>query len=139
MNQKTLLILLALIFSSCSSRPFSTEKVCSKSSLKYLKDPRNKSKRAPMSAGLNQEMQNTQMAMQYCYDDFKRRTGRDEFQTCLVVGVDPIGQTEYFDFSSKEVPLDSAFLKCAQAVTRKVPYPKYGSNYILIQSYNFHY
>ena len=91
-----------------------------------------------MSSRLNQELLNTQYGMQLCYEDLKRRTGQDEFQTCMVVGIDGRGRTEYFDISSKDLPLDKKFLGCAQAVTRRVPYQKYGQNYILIQSYNFY-
>lgn len=132
-------LLCLFLFSSCStSRPFEKEKVCSKNALTYLKNPRNKTKRAPRSVHLNQELHNTQAGMQLCYEDFKRRTGKEEFQTCMVVGINQRGRTEYFDFSSKDAFLDKTFMRCAQAVTRKVPYQKYGKNYILIQSYNFY-
>jgi len=139
MKTLSLLCMLLILFSSCSAfRPFEKEKVCSRNALAYLKNPRNKTKRAPMSPRLNQELLNTQNGMQLCYEDFKRRTGKEEFQTCMVVGVDRRGKTEYFDFSSKDLPLDRKFLRCAQAVTRRVPFQKYGKNYILIQSYNFY-
>jgi hypothetical protein len=128
---------LALLF-SCANRPFEKEKTCSKNALSYLKNPRNKTKRAPASPRLNQELINSQAAMQLCYEDYKRRTGREEFQTCMVVGIDRRGMTEYFDFSSKDAPLDQKFMRCAFAVTKKIPYQKYGKNYILIQSYNFY-
>jgi hypothetical protein len=138
MNKIISILSLALITSCSTFKPFEKEKICSRNALSYLKLPKNKTKRAPMSPHLNQEMLNTQDGMQLCYEDFKRRTGKEEFQTCMVVGVDQRGKTEYFDFSSKEASLDKVFLRCAQAVTKKVPYPKYGKNYILIQSYNFY-
>lgn len=136
--KKIILLFCLVSLASCANRPFEKEKVCSKNALSYLKNPRNKTKRAPVSTRLNQELLNTQAGMQLCYEDFKRRTGKEEFQTCMVVGIDQRGKTEYFDFSSRDAYLDRKFMRCAAAVTRKVPYQKYGKNYILIQSYNFY-
>lgn len=75
--------------------------------------------------------------MQSCYEQFKDRTGYEEFNTCMVVGVDESGYLEFFNFGSNQVPLDEEFMSCAHRVTRSIPYQNYGQNYILIQSYKF--
>ncbi len=135
----TFMMLLILISSCASNKPeFVKEKVCSNQALKYLKNPRNKYKRAPSSPKLIQAMTNTTRSMQLCYEDFKNRTGHEEFNTCLVVGVNNSRRTEFYNFGSQDVQLDKAFMDCARAVTRSVPFNKYGSNYILIQSYQFY-
>ena len=128
-----------MFISSCASEKprFIKEKVCSNESLKYLKNPRNISKRAPQSAALIQEMAKSSKGMQACYEDFKNRTGNEEFNTCLVVGVNEYSQTEFYNFSSQQITLDQKFMNCARNVTKKIPYEKYGRNYILIQSYQF--
>lgn len=139
MKSITFMMLLILISSCASNKPeFVKEKVCSNQALKYLKNPRNKYKRAPSSPKLIQAMTNTTRSMQLCYEDFKNRTGHEEFNTCLVVGVNNSRRTEFYNFGSKDVQLDKAFMDCARAVTRSVPFTKYGSNYILIQSYQFY-
>lgn len=131
------LIVLAFLY-SCSTNKFIKEEVCSTSSLKYLSLARNKTKHKPLNLSLGREVLNTQKGMQYCYDDFKRRTGKEEFRTCLVVGVDNKGSTEFLDVSSKEAVLDNRFKKCATQVAKQVPFAQFGRNYIFIQSYNFY-
>lgn len=134
------LVLLALI-TSCASKnkDFAHDKVCSKDSVKYLKNPRNKTKTTVMNSALLNELAKTQQSMQLCYEDYKNRTGHDEFDTCLVVGVDRRGKTEFYNFAAQGAPMDERFMNCAKAVTRKIPYGKYGKNYILVQSYQFYY
>lgn len=138
MNLLQILILLTFL-SSCSTpkQKFVKEKVCSNQALKYLKNPRNKMKRVSPNPALIQEMAKTTRDMQLCYEDFKNRTGQEEFNTCLVVGVDEDGFLDFYNFSSEEVNLDQGFLSCARAVTKNVPFQSYGTNYILIQSYRF--
>lgn len=139
MKHLTFVMLISLITSCASDKPeFVKEKVCSTQALKYLKNPRNKYKRAPQSPALIQAMANTSRSMQLCYEDFKNRTGHEEFNTCLVVGVNEARQTEFYNFGSRDVPLDRTFMNCAKAVTRSIPFQRYGSNYILIQSYQFY-
>lgn len=125
---------------SCSSGPgeFSHQTVCSKDSMNYLRHPKNKEKDQHLSEALLNELAKTQQSMQLCYEDFKNRTGHEEFDTCLVVGVDGKGRTEYFNFSARAAPLDRRFLNCARAVTKSIPYGRYGRNYILVQSYRFY-
>ena len=139
MKLLTILMLVTFISSCASEKPkFEKEKVCSSQALKYLKNPRNKFKRAPRNPQLIQAVADTSRSMQLCYEDFKNRTGHDEFNTCLVVGVNEERKLEFYNFGSNEVPLDRKFINCARAVTNSVPYSKYGSNYILIQSYQFY-
>lgn len=138
---KSLALLLMIFFiSSCASEKpnFVKENVCSREALKYLRNPRNKEKRAINNPRLIQDMANTSRSMQLCYEDFKNRTGSEEFNTCLVVGVDQYGRLEFHNFSSTEVELDQKFVNCAKSVTSSVAYPEYGRNYILIQSYKFY-
>lgn len=138
MRLLTFLLLTIFMCSCASEKPaFVKEKVCSNESLKYLRNPRNRDKRAIQNPQLIQDMAATTRSMQLCYEDFKNRTGHEEFNTCLVVGVDHYGDLEFYNFGSKEVRLDQAFLNCARAVTQNVSYSSYGSNYILIQSYQF--
>lgn len=139
MRITTLMVMMFLI-GSCASekRGFVKENVCSHESLKYLRNPRNKAKRAPHNPKLIQDVANTSRSMQLCYEDFKNRSGEEEFNTCLVVGVDEYGGLEFFNFGSQEVKLDQSFIKCARAVTERIPYATYGNNYILIQSYRFY-
>ena len=133
-------ILVSLLLSACSTpKPkFVKENVCSNQSLKYLRNPRNKIKRALYSPRLIQDMAGTSRSMQLCYEDFKQRPGNEEFNTCMVVGINESGETDFYNFGSKEVRLDKTFLACAEAVTKSVPYNSYGSNYILIQAYQFY-
>jgi hypothetical protein len=137
---KYLPFMLLILISSCATEKpkFVKEKVCSNQALKYLKNPRNKYKRALRNPQLIQALANTSRSMQLCYEDFKNRTGHEEFNTCLVVGVNETNQMEFYNFGSKDVPLDRTFVNCARAVTQSVPFSRYGSNYILIQSYQFY-
>lgn len=138
---KSIPFLLSVLFlTSCASdKPmFVKENVCSEQALKYLKNPRNRYKKQASHPKLIQDMANTTSSMQSCYEDFKSRTGYEEFNTCLVVGVDNRGRTEFFNFGSKEIKLDQTFEKCAQGVTKNIKYSSYGKNYILIQSYQFY-
>jgi hypothetical protein len=134
------LVLLVLV-AACASKKndFSQDKVCSKDSVKYLSHPKNKSKTTVMSSELLNELAKTQQSMQLCYEDLRNRTGHEEFDTCLVVGVDKRGKTEFYNFAAQGSPLDERFLNCARGVTKKIPYGKYGKNYILVQSYQFYY
>ncbi|MFP5386600.1 MAG: hypothetical protein ACLGHN_11005 [Bacteriovoracia bacterium] len=133
-------ILLLFLLPACSTQKpkFVKENVCSNESLKYLKNPRNKMKRVLESPELVQDMANTSRSIQLCYEDFKQRSGAEEFNTCLVVGVNETGETEFYNFGSREVKLDKTFLSCVEAVTKSVPFNAYGSNYILIQTYQFY-
>lgn len=127
-----------MILSSCASKnEFSKEKVCSDSSLKYLKHPANLSKFKTYPNKLIEELNATQRSIQLCYEDFRNRSGFEEFNTCLVVGIDHLGRTEFFNFSSKEIPLDETFIRCARSVTSSIAYSMYGKDYILVQSYQF--
>jgi hypothetical protein len=132
-------ILLISIFVSCASEKskFVPEKVCSNQALKYLRNPRNKTKTLKPHPAIFQELTKTSRDMQLCYQDFKTRTGHEEFDTCLVVGVDDQGSLDFYNFSSEEIKPDETFMSCAHAVTQSVPYQKYGNSYILIQSYRF--
>lgn len=134
------LLFLPLFLTACSSpRPkFKKENVCSYEALRYLRNPRNVMKTRRPSPQLIQEMTKTSRNMQLCYEDFRLRSGVDEFNTCLVVGIDDAGETEFYNFGSNEVELDEQFIRCARSVTQNVPYSAYGTNYILIQSYQFY-
>ena len=136
------LILLPLFLLSCATKAptpeFSREEVCSQQALRYLNHPANRKKLKSVHPNLMSMMANTGPGMQLCYDDLKARTGRDEFNTCLVVGVNSKGRTEFFDFSSQDI-MDQQFLDCAKRVTKQIPYGQFGKNYILVQSYQFYY
>jgi hypothetical protein len=135
-----ILILVALVSYSCTTaKPeFQKEKVCSEEALRYLRNPRNSDKRSVQDPKLYSAMSDTSRSMQLCYEDFKERTGVEEFNTCLVVGVDYFGQVEFYNLGSQEVHLDQTFKNCAKGVTDSVPFQNYGSNYVLIQSYQFY-
>ncbi len=138
---KTLALLSVFSFlGSCATKlpEFRPAKVCSAEALRYLKNPRNRTKSRRVNADLAREMASTQKNMQLCYEDYRLRSGHIEFNTCLVVGVDRSGAMDFYNFSSREVRLDQSFLNCAQAVTRSVPYAKFGKNFILIQAYQFY-
>lgn len=125
---------------SCSSNNtrFDSNKVCSEQALKYLKNPRNKSKQYLNSPELQRAVNATKKSMQLCYEDFRNRSEVEEFKTCLVVGIDEAGNNDFYNFSTQEVELDERFMNCAKAVTNSVPYSDFGSNYILIQAYQFY-
>ncbi|HXH32427.1 MAG TPA: hypothetical protein VNJ01_16630 [Bacteriovoracaceae bacterium] len=134
-------VLLLATLSSCATKlpEFKINRVCSFEAIRYLKNPRNKSKQRNVSPALVTAMAGTQKNMQLCYEDFKLRTGILEFDTCLVVGVDEAGKTEFFNFSSRQVKLDRSFINCAQAVTKSVPFSIYGNNFVLVQAYQFYF
>ena len=133
------LLFLLMLLSCASEKPqFVKENVCSTEALKYLRNPRNQFKSTYTGPSLIAELNSTSSRMQQCYEDFKNRTGQEEFNTCLVVGVDYSGNIDFFNFSSREVHFDQAFINCAQNVTSSIPYAQYGKNYILIQSYQFY-
>lgn len=137
---RILLFFLLVLMVACSTRrpEFKSEQVCSNEALKYLKNPRNKSKNFSPDPGLIEEMVHTARSMQVCYEDFRNRSGPEEFSTCLVVGVDKSGKTEFFNFGSREAELDETFLNCASAVAKSVSFSSYGKDYVLIQSYEFY-
>jgi hypothetical protein len=134
------LLVFGLLISSCATEKtkFNKEKVCSHEALRYLRNPRNIEKRALNNPKLIQDVAASKRGMQLCYEDFKGRTGHDEFTTCVVVGVDGAGDMEFYNFDSKEVELDDQFMRCAKDVTNSIPYSSYGTNYVLIQSYDFY-
>lgn len=135
-----LLTLSSFLVLACSSseRKFEKDQVCSPQALKYLRNPRNKTKSFRPQAGLVQEMAKTHRDMQLCYEDFRYRSAQEEFSTCLVVGVNREGIREFLNFGSQEVELDDQFLSCALKVVESVPYENFGTNYVLIQSYQFY-
>lgn len=139
MKIATFMVVLIVLISCATQKPrFVKENVCTSESLKYLRNPRNKSKRAILNKNIPLEILSSTKGMQLCYEDFKKRTGFEEFNTCLVVGVDEVGKTEFYNFGSREIKLDHEFMSCARSVTQAVPYSQYGSNYILIQAYQFY-
>lgn len=138
MKNISLLLLLTLLSCASEKPRFVKENVCSQEALKYLRNPRNQYKTTYTGPSLIAEMAATSTQMQQCYEEFKFRTGQEEFNTCLVVGVDYSGNVDFFNFSSQEVQFDQAFISCAQRVTSSVPYSQFGKNYILIQSYQFY-
>ncbi len=137
---KSVPLLIVLMLVSCASEKprFVKERVCSSEALKYLQNPRNQFKTIYASPSLIADVAATAGSMQLCYEDFKMRTGYEEFNTCLVVGVDYSGNVDFFNFSSQEIPLDQTLINCAKNVTSAIPYSQYGRNYILIQSYQFY-
>jgi len=130
-------LLLPTLF-SCAQKKFVKENVCSPNALSYMKKSKGRRFLPPKNEALRKKIAETQTGMQQCYDSYMKRTGHDEFQTCMVVGVDGNGKLEYYNFSSQETHSDRAFIQCAVKVTKKVPFQKYGKNYILLQSYNFY-
>ena len=140
---KTFLILLSIvILSSCASekKQFDFRKTCSNESVKYLRNPRNLTKRDMQNPYLAEKIANTQRSMQLCYEDFKKRTDHEgEFNTCLVVGIDEYGSMDFYNFSSREAKLDNEFITCANAITARLDFASYGWNSILVQSYSFYY
>ena len=134
----TILITLLLLLSACASKDvkFDQQKTCSPLALNYLKT--HKHRRFLQSTEAIDQMEKTQPGVQACYEAYAKRTGNDEFDTCLVVGYDPKGKMDFYELSSKAVKLDSEFLKCANAAIGAVPFWKLGTNYILLQSYHFY-
>lgn len=134
----SLLISMLLLLSACSSREvkFDQQKTCSPLALNYLK--KHKSRRFMQSTEAIDQMEKTQPGVQLCYEAFAKRTGKDEFDTCLVVGYDMKGKMDFYELSSTQVKLDSEFLKCANAAIGVVPFWKLGKNYTLLQSYHFY-
>lgn len=133
------LLLLFLLLPSCSTKKeFVKENVCSPNALSYIKRAKGRQLRIPNDPVLKFQLDQTQKEMQTCYQQYMTRTGHSEFQTCMVVGVDGLGQMEYYNFSSQDTHSDQAFIQCAVKVTKKIPYWRYGKNYILLQTYNFY-
>lgn len=132
------LVLLLLSFFSCTHKKFVKENVCSPNAIAYIKNSKGRNFPLPNSQALKDKIAQTQTGMQQCYTDYMKRTGHEEFQTCMVVGVDSLGRMEYYNFSSQDIHSDRAFIQCAVKVTKKVPFWRYGKNYILLQSYNFY-
>jgi hypothetical protein len=131
-------VLFLLISCTTQSPRFYKNQICSNESLKYLRHPQNSEKKMSTHPALLSNLAASSKEMQGCYEDFKKRTGIEEFSTCLVVGIDRYGKEEFFNFQSREVQLDEKFLRCAQTVTKSIPFEKYGRNYILLQSYQFY-
>lgn len=136
----SIVLLFILFITSCSTEKpkFKKERVCSYEALRYLRNPRNKTKQRLHNPKLISDMASTARSMQLCYEDFRIRSGSEEFNTCLVVGIDDYGEMEFFNFGTREVQLDESFMRCAKAVTKSVPFSSYGTNYVLIQSYQFY-
>lgn len=133
------IILITLLVSCTTTKPaFKKELACTNQAIKYLKNPRNVYKKRMHSEALMQALAKTSNQMQSCYESFKERSNAEEFNTCLVVGVDEKGRMDFHNFGSREVTLDQEFLNCAAKVTKKINYGAYGKNYILLQSYQFY-
>ncbi len=126
---------LLLTLFSCAQKKFVKENVCSPNALSYMKKSKGRKFFSPQSEALQKKIAETQTGMQQCYDSYMKRTGHDQFQTCMVVGVDGNGKREYYNFSSQQTHSDRAFIQCAVKVTKKVPFERYGKNYILLQFY----
>jgi hypothetical protein len=122
---------------SCSSRKFVKEEVCSPSSLAYLKATKGREKGPQMTHALERQLIASKEEMQNCYNEFYARTGMSEFQTCLVVGVDVTGMMDFYHFSSQDIHSDQKFIQCAVRVTKRIPWWQYGTNYTVLQTYNF--
>lgn len=136
---KALTLVLLFVISSCSThKPFIKENVCSPNAINYMRNSKGRSFVPPKTAALRHTFEQTQTGMQQCYQDYMKRTGHAEFQTCMVVGVDAKGRMEYYNFSAQDTNSDRAFIQCAVKVTKKIPFQTYGKNYILLQSYNFY-
>lgn len=132
------LLVLAVLVASCASKEvkFEPEKTCSPTTLRYLK--KNKSKPFLQSEEVINAMQTTQPGVQACYEAFAKRSGKEEFDTCLVVAYNKKGKLDFWELSSQQVKLDQDFVKCANKAIGAVPFWKYGKNYILMQSYHFY-
>ncbi len=138
MKSLFLLFLIISIVSCASPQPvFNQNKACSKESLRYLKN--QKDRKQVHTQALADELGKTQRDIQLCYEDFKVRTGKKEFNTCLVVGVDSRGKTDFYHFSSADPSIDREFISCAHSVTKNVNFGRFGKNYTLVQSYQFYY
>lgn len=129
---------LLLSFFSCAQKPFVPKNVCSPNAISYMRNSKGRSFVPPKSEALRKKLAETQTGMQQCYQSYLKRTGHEEFQTCMVVGVDTLGRLEYYNFSAQDTHGDRAFIQCAVKVTKKVPFWQYGNNYILLHSYNFY-
>ncbi len=122
---------------SCASRKFVKEEVCSPASIAYLKSTKGRERGPQMMQALERQLMTTKEEMQNCFNEFYARTGMSEFQTCLVVGVDVTGMMDYYHFSSQDIHSDQKFIQCAVKVTKKIPWWQYGTNYMVLQTYNF--
>lgn len=135
----SMFLVLLIVSAACSTKKeFVKENVCSPNALTYIKRSKGRLVKVPKDPLLRFQLDQTQKGMQQCYADYMKRTGHEEFQTCMVVGVDGLGRMEYFNFSSQDIHSDQAFIQCAVKVTKKIPFWRYGKNYILLQSYNFY-
>lgn len=128
-----------ILLAGCAGRNhFEAADVCSPTALKFVKQARDRDRAPLMTEALRRELEASKQSMQKCYDDFYARTGQDEFKTCLVVGVDVTGMLDFYSFSAREIQSDRQFVQCAVNVTKTIQFWRYGTNYTLIQSYNFH-
>lgn len=134
------LFLVLQLVSCASDKPkFSPTKTCSSDSIKYLQSPHNQTKRYLDNPYLREKIAKTRRSMQLCYEDFKNRSGEDEdFNTCMVIGVDEYGLMEYYNFSSNDVKLDRQFVECANQVANSVDFSSFGWNYLLVHTYRFY-
>ncbi len=134
---KALFVALVLL-GSCASkdRTFDEKKTCSPLSLNYIKN--NKQKRFLQSQDAITEMEKTKPGVQACYEAYAKRTGNQEFDTCLVAAYDKNGKLDYWELSSQQVKLDNEFVSCTNKTLNLVPFWKLGKNYILLQSFQFY-
>jgi hypothetical protein len=132
-------VLSLLLIASCvSKKEFIKEEVCSIAALTYYQEAKLKRTSVPENVLVQQKMEESRAGVLTCYESYMKRTGVEEFQTCLVVGVDERAQVEYFNFSSQHINADQKFIKCAMDLIGKIPFGDYGSNYVLLQTYNFY-
>lgn len=134
---------LALVFLliSCAQQPpgpFVKEQVCAPRALAFIHKSLSTGRQLCTSNALHAQLQQALPQLQQCYKDFLKRTGRGDFQTCLVVGVDGRGEVDYFNFSAQDVQEDEEFLNCGIAATGRIPFGSYGRSYVLLQTYNFY-
>lgn len=112
-----LCILALLVTTACTSKRRS-ENLCFNQAIRSLQKPQNTSRTNLSAEGLERLLAVTHIPLQSCYEEFKQRSGIDEFNTCMVVGVDSMGKRDYYDFWSDDVEFDRAFYECTSFNTK---------------------
>jgi hypothetical protein len=140
MNFMKFFVLTFLACSCASEVPrFSIDRTCDYRTQNVLRNPRYKGRTRLAPRLLLGEFRKLGPGIQSCYELHREKLGVEEFNSCLIVGVDASGVRDFHHFSSEELILENDFKECVEAATRILPFEQLGRNYLAIQNIRFHY
>lgn len=127
---KLVSMFLLLILTACSSYrvqhaipSFSKAKVCSSDALTYLNKKHlsgSENIKIYSDGEIHSLMLSLEPAIRKCYEnEMERKNTYDSFNLCFVVGFSPMGEMEFFEFSTSEIEISKDFKSCLSELKKK--------------------